>query len=64
MVVKVEKMEKLAKRYKKENKIIKEQFCYGPNNNENEGEEKKNKKNIEECSHWKRELFRVNLIKL
>ncbi|CAK5040897.1 unnamed protein product [Meloidogyne enterolobii] len=68
MVVKVEKMEKLAKRYKKENKIIKEQFCYGPNNEvENEGEktgEKKNKKNIEECSHWKRELFRVNLIKL
>ena len=66
MVVKVEKMEKLAKRYKKENKIIKEQFCYGPNNNENEVEEneKKNKKNIEECSHWKRELFRVNLIKL
>ncbi|CAK5086663.1 unnamed protein product [Meloidogyne enterolobii] len=63
MVVKVEKMEKLAKRYKKENKIIKKQFCYGPNNEiENEGEtgEKKNKKNIEECSHWKRELFRCN----
>ncbi|CAK5084764.1 unnamed protein product [Meloidogyne enterolobii] len=63
MVVKVEKMEKLAKKYKRENKIIKEQFCYGPNNEvENEvGEnEKKNKKNIEECSHWKRELFRCN----
>jgi len=45
MVVKVEKMEKLAKRYKKENKIIKEQFCYGPNNNENEVEENEKKNN-------------------
>ncbi|KAF7636058.1 C2H2-type domain-containing protein [Meloidogyne graminicola] len=59
LIKKIEKIEKLAKHYKKENKLIKKQFYYGPNKEKEKEEEEE--ENIEECcKHWKRELFKCN----